>query len=65
MIDTTLFILLVLFLTCFILSNYCRFLKHKIKDSQSSNDEFIEEEIHSAVETLLQQLKELEDNDKN
>ncbi len=61
MIDTILFILLVLFLTCFILANYCRFLKHDIKDSQAFNDEFIEEEINSAVETLLQQLKELED----
>lgn len=61
MIDSILIILLCLLLAGFILANYCRFLKHSIKNSKAVNDEFVEEEIYSAVETLLQQLKELED----
>jgi len=58
--------LLVLFIAFLVLANYCRFLKHKIQNERSVNREFEEEEVYSAVETLLQQLKELEDkNDKS
>ena len=58
--------LLVLFIAFLVISNYCRFLKHKIQNAKSVNSEFEEKEVYSAVETLLQQLKELEDkNDKS
>ena len=43
--------------------SYCKFLKHKIKDSHSWNHEFIDDrkEGKSAMLMLLRQMKELED----
>ena len=62
----TIIIAILALLTLFLgIANYCQFLKHKIKDSHSWNDEFRDSppkiENESAILTLLRQMKELED----